>query len=315
MGKLPGRLRRVGPWAGRGGHGSVADSKASSRRTLGVGLEHKVDVVIFVPRPWTGRPALAAWARQHPAYPLFVEQPGWHGPSRRRRVAVEDSDGQVASEALRGVGVHASQLAQQPTPTSAATPGQAAAAVANHVRQGQARWCACRPDAAAARAAYADQEQGHRGRRTRRARRGRPAKLPPPPREAGYRRVVEVEALAHPEEDNGWTGLATTVDAEGGPDADLPQAYQDHNTPGEPGLRGLNPPAALAPVWLAKPERSAALAMLTVARLAGLQRDPEQGRLSLRTHDQQSPGNTGLTATPTAAVGFALLAPVVLVQL
>jgi hypothetical protein len=39
-----------------------------------------------------------------------------------------------------------------------------------------------------------------------------------------------------------------------------------------------------------------------------------QGRLSLRTHDQQLPGNQGLTAPPTAAVVLAWLAPVALVQ-
>lgn len=50
--------------------------------------------------------------------------------------------------------------------------------------------------------------------------------------------------------------------------------------------------------------------------LAGLQRDPEAGpTLSLLTHDQQVPGNTGETATPTAAVVFALFAHVALVQI
>jgi hypothetical protein len=40
-----------------------------------------------------------------------------------------------------------------------------------------------------------------------------------------------------------------------------------------------------------------------------------QVRLYLRTHDQQLPGNKGLTATPTAAVVVALFAQVALVQL
>jgi hypothetical protein len=39
-----------------------------------------------------------------------------------------------------------------------------------------------------------------------------------------------------------------------------------------------------------------------------------QVRLSLHTHDQQLPGNTGLTATPTAAVVVAFCAHVALVQ-
>ena len=39
-----------------------------------------------------------------------------------------------------------------------------------------------------------------------------------------------------------------------------------------------------------------------------------QVRLYLRAHDQQIPGNKGLTATPTAAVVFALFTPVMLVH-
>ena len=38
-------------------------------------------------------------------------------------------------------------------------------------------------------------------------------------------------------------------------------------------------------------------------------------RLSLRTHDQQVPGNKGETAIPTAAVVLALFSSVTLVQL
>jgi hypothetical protein len=87
------------------------------------------------------------------------------------------------------------------------------------------------------------------------------------PIEAGYRLVVEVEALAHPEEDNGWTVLATTVSAEVCTDAEILQAYQEQYTTVEPGFRWIKNPAAISPVWLEKPERIAALAMLTVAGL------------------------------------------------
>jgi hypothetical protein len=151
-------------------------------------------------------------------------------------------------------------------------------------------------------------------RRTRRARRGRPAKTDPPPTEAGYRLVVEAEPLANPEEDKGWTVLATTVDAAVCPDADILRAYQDQNTTVEPGFRWIKNPAAIAPVWLEKPERIAALAMLTVLGLLVYSVIQRQVRLYLRTHEQQLPGNKGLTATPTAAVGLALFAQVALVQ-
>jgi hypothetical protein len=230
--------------------------------------------------------------------------------------------------------VHSSQLAQQQTQTYAAAQEKEAEAVADHVRQVQARWFACLPDAEAAIAAYEGRGPGQRGRRprlwryhavryhsmaatrrTRRARRGRPAKLDPPPLESGYRLVVEVEALANAEADNGWTVLATTVDAAVCPDTDILQAYQDQNTTVEPGFRWIKNPAAIAPVWLEKPERIAALARLTVLGLLVYRVIQRQVRLYLRMHDQQLPGNKGLTATPTAAVVVALFTQVALVQL
>src|ERR671934_456558 len=152
-------------------------------------------------------------------------------------------------------------------------------------------------------------------RRTRRPRRGRPAKTDPPPTESGYRLVVEVDTLPNAEEDNGWTVLATTVRAETCTDADILCAYQEQTTTVEPGFRWIKNPAAIAPVWLEKPERIAALAMLTVVGLLVYSIIQRQVRLYLRMHDQQLPGNKGLTATPTAAVVLALFTQVALVQL
>ena len=216
----------------------------------------------------------------------MLEQPGrtpdeapqrGHGPRVRRQVEVAYRDGRVAQAVLRVVVVPARQLAQPPPQPSVAAPGKDAAALADHGRQGHAQWCACRPDAATALAAYEGQGPGRRGRRPRlwrsqagryasvaeprrkrRARRGRPAQLAPPPLEAGARLVVEVEALATAEEDKGWTVLATTVDAAVCPAAAILQAYQDQDTTVEPGCRWSQPPAASAPVWLEKPERMAA---------------------------------------------------------
>jgi hypothetical protein len=70
----------------------------------------------------------------------------------------------------------------------------------------------------------------------------------------------------------------------------------------------------MSAVWLEKPERIVALAMLTVMGLLAYAVIQRQVRLYLHEHDQQVPGNKGLTATPTAAVVFALFTPVMLVQ-
>ncbi len=196
-----------------GVRGIVADSKAYSRRTLGVCLEHKIDLVTLVPRTCAVRQELEAWGQQQPALPLLVEKPGrtkdeaprrWHGQSVLRQVEVEYSDGRVAHEALRFVVVHSSQLAQQQTQAYTAAQAKEAEAVTAHVKHVQARWFACEADAEAAIAEYEGQGPGRRGRRprpwryhavryrivaetrrTRRARRGRPAKTDPPPTGGG----------------------------------------------------------------------------------------------------------------------------------
>ena len=127
--------------------------------------------------------------------------------------------------------------------------------------------------------------------------------------------MVEVEALAHPEEDNGWTVLATTVSPAVSTDAEILQAYQEQHTTAEPGFRWRKNPAAISPVWLEKPERIAALAMLTVVGLLIYSIIQRQVRLYLRTHDRQLPGPKGTTASSTAAVVLAAFSQVALVQL
>ena len=325
-----------------GVRGIVADSKAYSRRTLGLCLERGVGLVTLVPRTCAVRQELEAWGGQQPALPLLVEKPGrtkdeaprrWHGQSMVRQVGVEYRGGRVAQEPVRFVVVHSSQLAQQQTQTSAAGQAKEADVVADHVRQVHARWFACEADAAAAIAEYEHRGPGRRGRRprswryhairyrvvadtrrTRRVHRGRPAKTEPPPMEAGYRLVVEAERMSQPEEDNGWTVLATTLSAAACPDAEVLRAYQEQHTSVEPGFRWIKNPAAISPVWLEKPERIAALAMLTVVGLLVSSIIQRQVRLYLQTHAQQLPGNKGMTATPTAAVMLALFAHVTLIQ-
>jgi hypothetical protein len=104
------------------------------------------------------------------------------------------------------------------------------------------------------------------------------------------------------------------VGPEGCTDAERLQADQEQHITVDPGFRWIKNPAAIRPVWREKPERIAPLAMLTVVGLLVYAVIQRQVRLYLRAHDQQVPGNKGPTATPTAAVLFALFAPVMLVQ-
>ena len=325
-----------------GVRGIVADSKAYCKRTLGLCLEQRVGLITLVPRTCAVRPELEAWGQQHGPLPLLLEKPGrtrrepprrWHGHSVVRQVEVEYAAGRLALAELRFLVVHSSQLAQQAAVAYTAAQAKEVERVAEHIQRVEARWCACAADAEAAITDYAGRGQGRRGRKPRlwryhalhyrveavsfpkkRTRRGRPPKAEAPHVEVRYRLVVHTEALIPSEDAHGWTVLATTVQPEVCSDAEILQAYQEQNTPVEPGFRWIKNPAAISPVWLEKPERIAALAMLTVIGLLVYAVIQRQVRRYLCAHDRQIPGNKGPTAMPTAAVVFALFTPVMCVH-
>ncbi len=325
-----------------GVRGIVADSKAYCKRTLGVCLEKRVGLITLGPRTCAVRQEVEAWGQQQGMLPLVLEKPGrtredpprrWHGRRVFRRVEVEYATGRVAGEELRFLVVHSSQLAQQAAAACTAAQAKEAEHVAEHIPRVEARWFACVADAEAALAAYEGRGQGWRGRRPRpwryhalhyrveavsspktRAHRGRPPKAEAPQVEVRYRLVVHAEAVVPSEDAHGWTVLATTVRPEVCSDTEILQAYQEQNTTVEPGFRWIKNPAAISPVWLEKPARIAALAMLTVVGLLVYALIQRQVRLYLRDHDRHIPGNKGPTAMPTAAVVFALFAPVMSVH-
>ena len=325
-----------------GVRGIVADSKAYCKRTLGLCLEQRVGLITLVPRTCAVRQELEAWGQQHGALPLLLEKPGrtrqesprrWHGQSVVRRVEVEYADGRLDVETIRFLVVHSSQLAQQAAVTYAAAQAKEAERVTEHIRRVEARWFACAADAEAAIADYEGRGQGRRGRKPRpwryhalhyqveavsvpqkRTRRGRPPKAEAPQVEVCYRLRRAPRGpgplrgrarVDRPGDHGAARGVYGYRDAPG---------LSGANTTVEPGFRWIKNPAAISPVWLEKPERIAALAMLTVVGLLVYAVIQRQVRLYLRDHDQQIPGNKGPTATPTAAVVFALFAPVMLVQ-
>jgi transposase len=323
--------------------GIVADSKAYSQRTLGLCMEKKIGLVTRVPRTCAIRQELEAWGRQQASLPILLEKPGrtaqeaprrWRGQSALHRVDVEYADGHIGQEELRFVVVHSSSLAQQETKATATAQAKEADQVAEHIQRVTAQQYACAADAEAAMAVYEGRAPGRRGRRPRpwryhtlryrveafsqrqkRSGRGRPAKADPPQMEQRYRVVVDVEPLERGEAEEGWTVLATTVREEVCTDAEILQAYHDQHSTVEPGFRWIKNPAAITPMWLEKPERIAALAMLTVVGLLVYALIQRQVRLYLHEQHQALPGNKGLTTTPTAAVILALFTPVMLVQL
>jgi transposase len=196
-----------------------------------------------------------------------------------------------------------------------------------------ARWCAWAADAEAAISDAEGRGQARRSRTPRlwrsqalhsrveavswpkkRPRRGRPPKAETPEVAVRSRLVVSPEAVVLPEEAPGWTGLATTLRSEGWTDGEILQAYQEQHSTVEPGFRWINNPAASSPVWREQPARMAALALLTVVGLLVYAVMQRQVRLSLRDHHQHIPGHKGPTATPTAAVVFALFTSVRLVR-
>jgi hypothetical protein len=117
-----------------------------------------------------------------------------------------------------------------------------------------------------------------------------------------------------PEYTPGWTVLAPTIGPEAGTDGERLQADQEPHRTVEPGVRWSTHPAAIRPVGREQPERMAAVARLTVEGWLVSAVIQRQVRRSLHDPDQQRPGNTGPTATPTAAVVFARFPPVMRVQ-
>jgi hypothetical protein len=248
-------------------------------------------------------------------------------------VEVEYADGQCGHADLRFLVVHSSALAQQETTAAATAHTKEAGQVAAHCKHVTAQHYPCAADAEAVIAVYEGRARGRRGRRPRpwryhtlryrvaafsqrqkRAGRGRPPKVEQPQVAQRYRVVVEVEAVDRAEDEHGWTVLATTVGGEGCTDEEIFQAYHDQHSTVEPGFRWIKNPAASAPVWLEKPERIAALAMLTVVGLLVYALIQRQVRLYLHEQHQALPGNKGPTTTPTAAVILTLFRPVMLVQ-
>jgi transposase len=323
--------------------GIVADSKAYSQRTLGVCLEQQVGLVTLVPRTCTIRQEVEAWGQQQRSLPLLLEKPGrrcqdssrrWYGRSVTRQVDVEYEDGRIVQEPVRFVAVYSNQLAQQHAQASRRGHAQEAEAVAQHIAQVAARRFACEADAEAAIAAYEGRGPGQRGRRPcrwryhtvqyqvqtawqrkKRTGRGRPPKGAPVEEELVYHLQAAAKALAPPVATFGWLVLATTLREDTCGDAEIVRAYRDQTTTVEPGFRWIKNPAAISPVWLEKPERIAALAMLTVVGLLVYALIQRQVRQYLQQHQQLIPGNKGDTATPTAAVVLASFAQVTLISL
>jgi len=320
----------------------VADSKAYCKRTLGLCLEQHVGLITLVPRTCAVRQAVEVWGQQQGALPLWLEKPGrtrqeaprrWHGQSVVRLVPVEYAGGRLDVAEIRFLVVHSSQLAHQTAVAYAAAQAKEAERLAAHVQHVEARWFACAADAEAAIADYEGRGQGRRGRKPhpwryhvlhyrveavsvpkKRTRRGRPPKTETPQVEVRYRLSVSSEALVPSEDAHGWMVLATTLRPAECTDTEMLQAYQEQHITVEPGFRWIKNPAAISPVWLEKPERIAALAMRTVVGLLVYAVIQRQVRLYLRDHDRHIPGNKGPTATPTAAVVFALFTPVTLVH-
>jgi transposase len=323
--------------------GIVADSKAYSQRTLGLCVEKRIGLVTRVPRTCAVRQELERWGQQQAVLPVLLEKPGrthqegprrWRGQSVMRCVDVEYTDGRPGQADIRFVVVHSSPLAQQEAKAYATAHAKEAERVADHITRVEAKRFACVTDAEAAIADYEGRGPGRRGRRPqlwrshvlryhveaftypqKRARRGRPPKDEAPLEAIGYRLRGEAAPMERAETDNGWTVLATTIAVEVCSDAQIVDAYQEQHSTVEQGFRWIKNPAAIAPVWLEKPERIAALAMLTVVGLLVYTLLQRQVRLYLQSQQQQLPGNKGPTAAPTAAVVLSLFTQVMMIHI
>jgi transposase len=251
-----------------------------------------------------------------------------------REVEVEDEKGHVTLAPMRFIALYSTQLAQQHEQSYRQGQAREAQALATHIAQVQSRQFACEADAQGAIAEYEGQRPGRRGRaatpwryhevhyhvqanpqRQKRAGRGRPRKGEVPQEEVVHHLRVETQALTPARETCGWLVLATTLDEQRCGDAEIVQAYRDQTATVERGFRWIKNPAAISPVWLEKPQRIAALAMLTVVGLLIYGLIQRQVRQYLAQHEASIPGNKGLTDVPTATVIFQSFTTVTRVEL
>jgi transposase len=323
--------------------GLVADSKAYTQRTLGLCLETGMGLVTLVPRTCAIRQEVEAWGQRQASLPLLLERPAkrqgdgprrWYGRSVRREVEVEDEQGHVTLAPMRFIALCSTQLAQQHEQSYRQAQAREAQALDVHLAQVQSRQFACEADAKGAMAEYEGHRPGRRGRaatpwryheinyhvqahhqRQKRTGRGRPRKGEAPQEEVVYHLRVETKALTPARETCGWLVLATTLDEQRCGDAEIVQAYRDQTATVEHGFRWIKNPAAISPVWLEKPQRIAALAMLTVVGLLIYGLIQRQVRQYLAQHEASIPGNKGPTDVPTATVIFESFATVTRVEL
>jgi transposase len=323
--------------------GSVADSKAYTQRTLWLCLETGMGLVTLVPRTCGIRQEVATWGQRHVSLPLLLERPAkrqgdghrrWYGRNVIREVEVKDQAGHVTWAPMRFMALYSTQLAQQHEQSYRQAQTREAQALATHIAHVQSRPFACEADATGSIAEYEGHRPGRRGRaatpwryhevhdttqahhqRQKRVGRGRPRKDEEPQEEVVYQLKVEAKALAPALETCGWLVLATTIDEQSCGDAEIVQAYRDQTATVERGFRWIKNPAAVSPVWLEKPQRIAALAMLTVVGLLVYGLIQRQVRQYLAQHEASIPGNKGPTDMPTATVIFESFATVTRVEL
>lgn len=153
--------------------GLVADSKASTPRTLGLCRELGIGLVTLVPRTCAMRQEVERWGQQQTSLPLLLEKAGkrrseaprrWYGRSVTRPGEVEDGKGQGTLAPMRFVAVYSTQLAQRHAEAHATQQQKEAKSLAPHIAQVQARQFACQADAEGAIAAYEGRGPGRRGR-------------------------------------------------------------------------------------------------------------------------------------------------------
>ena len=321
----------------------MADSKAYCKRTLGLCLEQRVGLITLVPRACAVRQEVEAWGQRHSVLPLLLEKPGrtrqepprrWHGQSVVRRVPVEYADGRLDVAEIRFLVVHSSQLAHQAAVTYALPPKRRKPSGSQRTsgawkpaglpvppmrrRLLQSTQGVARGGVGASHGRGVIMSCTIRSKRSMSRKSGRGEAVRRRRRSLRSRAAIAFVCTQRP-----WFPPRRRTGGLSGDHGGARGVYG--STRVAPGVSGATyhggtwlsldqNPAAISPVWLEKPARIAALAMLTVVGLLVYAVIQRQVRLYLRDHNQQIPGNKGPTATPTAAVVFALFTPVMLVQ-
>jgi transposase len=311
----------------------VADSKFFAGETLLTAQRERIPFVTLVPHTVSLRRALSEEIGEE-ELPVLWERPGprrgevevFRGRSVQRPYRCRSAQGEEQEMLLRFLVVHSTQLQKQKAATRQKERRRERDRLEKRLTSWSGREFACAADAREAGERFSQEESGKHHRLQGRVyeeevigrypRRGRPRSGESRPKRKVFRvawQIEEVAEASRPPE--GCFVLATDVlEEQRLSDVELLQAYKGQQRV-ETSFRWAKNPAAIAPIFLEKPTRIAALGFVYLVALLVYTLVERQVRRGLAESGESVGKGARATEKPTAQTVFRLLQGVAAVVL